>query len=218
MKILIVEDDKNILSLLKSAFLEEGYIVDSAADGEDGEYLATVNRYDVIILDWMLPKKSGLDILHSLRKQAIDTPVLMLTARGEIENRVLGLKSGADDYLAKPFSFEELQARVEALYRRVVSGGNTIISVKNVTINISKKRVEQDGEVVNLTAKEYELLMFLIQRKNAYVSKFMIEEQLWTNEEFNQSNVIQVTIYHIRKKLGKDFIKSFKGLGYKIEA
>jgi len=218
MKILIVEDDKNILSLLKSAFLEEGYIVDSAADGEDGEYLATVNRYDVIILDWMLPKKSGLDILHSLRKQAINTPVLMLTARGEIENRVLGLKSGADDYLAKPFSFEELQARVEALYRRVVSGGNTIISVKNVTIDISKKRVEQDGEVVNLTAKEYELLMFLIQRKNAYVSKFMIEEQLWTNEEFKQSNVIQVTIYHIRKKLGKDFIKSFKGLGYKIEA
>ena len=217
MKILIVEDDKNILSLLQSAFVEENHIVDTAKDGEDGEYLATMNHYDVIILDWMLPKMSGLDLLRSLRKQNINTPVLMLTAKGEIADKVMGLSNGADDYLAKPFSLEELQARVEALYRRVVSGGKNIITIKNITININEKIVKRDNETIPLTAKEYELLMFLIKRKNSYVSKFMIEEQLWTNEDFKQSNVIQVTIYHMRKKLGKDFIKSFKGLGYKIE-
>jgi DNA-binding response OmpR family regulator len=129
----------------------------------------------------------------------------------------MGLKNGADDYLSKPFSFQELQARVEALYRRVISSGSNIIIIKNISIDIDKKIVKKDHIIVLLTAKEYELLMFLIQRKNAYVSKFMIEEQLWSNEEFTQSNVIQVTIYHIRKKLGKDIIKNFKGLGYKIE-
>ena len=218
MKILIVEDDKNILSLLQSAFVEENHIVDVAKDGEDGEYLATMNHYDVIILDWMLPKMSGLDVLHSLRKQDINTPVLMLTAKGEIADKVTGLNSGADDYLAKPFSLEELQARVEALYRRIVSNGKNTITIKDISIDINDKIVKKDDETVPLTAKEYELLMFLVKQKNSYVSKFMIEEQLWTNEDFKQSNVIQVTIYHIRKKLGKDLIKNFKGLGYKIEA
>ncbi|WP_294951384.1 response regulator transcription factor [Sulfurovum sp.] len=218
MKILIVEDDKNILSLLQSAFVEENHIVDVAKDGEDGEYLATMNHYDVIILDWMLPKMSGLDVLHSLRKQDINTPVLMLTAKGEIADKVTGLNSGADDYLAKPFSLEELQARVEALYRRIVSNGKNTITIKNISIDINDKTVKKNDEKVPLTAKEYELLMFLVKQKNSYVSKFMIEEQLWTNEDFKQSNVIEVTIYHMRKKLGKDFIKNFKGLGYKIEA
>lgn len=218
MKILIVEDDTNILSLLQNAFAEENYIVDIAEDGEDGEYLATMNSYDVIILDWMMPKMSGMEVLRSLRKKEITTPILMLTAKGEISDKVLGLKNGADDYVAKPFSFEELQARVEALYRRSVSNGSNEIIIKNISINLDKKTVKKDDVLVSLTAKEYELLLFLVQRKNAYVSKFMIEEHLWTNEAFTQSNVIQVTIYHIRQKLGKEFIKSFKGLGYKIEA
>ncbi len=218
MKILIVEDDTNILSLLHNAFAEENYIVDIAEDGEDGEYLATMNSYDVIILDWMMPKMSGMEVLRSLRKKEITTPILMLTAKGEISDKVLGLKNGADDYVAKPFSFEELQARVEALYRRSVSNGSNEIIIKNISINLDKKTVKKDDVLVSLTAKEYELLLFLVQRKNAYVSKFMIEEHLWTNEAFTQSNVIQVTIYHIRQKLGKEFIKSFKGLGYKIEA
>jgi len=217
MKILIVEDDKNILSLLQSVFVEEKHIVDIAKDGEDGEYLALMHHYDVIILDWMLPKKSGLDILLSLKKQKNNTPILMLTAKGEIDDKVLGLKSGADDYLAKPFSIKELQARVEALYRRTVSNEGNSISIKNITIDIDKKIVLQDNKKVPLTAKEYELLMFLVKRRDSYVSKFMIEEQLWTNEEFKQSNVIEVTIYHIRKKLGKALIKNFKGLGYKLE-
>jgi len=217
MKILIVEDDANILSLLKENFLEEKFIVDTAEDGEDGEYLAILNNYDIIILDWMLPKKSGIQVLQSLRKKSITTPVIMLTAKGDIENRVLGLKTGADDYLPKPFSLEELQARVEALYRRVATDGKNLISVKDIVIDTDKKLVMKNSKILDITAKEYELLMFLVKRKNSYVTKYMIEEQLWTNEEYKQSNVVQVIIYHLRQKLGKDFIKSFKGLGYKVE-
>ena len=217
MKILIIEDDLNILSLLKENFLEENFIVDIAEDGEDGEYLAVLNSYDIIILDWMLPKKSGIQVLHSLREKDITTPVIMLTAKSNIENRVLGLRTGADDYLSKPFSLEELQARVEALYRRVVTDGKNLISVKDIAIDTDKKIIMKNSKILDITAKEYELLMFLVKRKNSYVTKFMIEEQLWTNEENKQSNVIQVIIYHLRQKLGKDFIKSFKGLGYKIE-
>jgi len=218
MKILIIEDDLNILSLLKENFLEEKFIVDCAENGEDGEYLAVLNNYDVIILDWMLPEKSGIEILKSLRNKNITTPVIMLTAKSDIKNRVEGLKSGADDYLPKPFSLEELEARIEAVYRRSVNDGKTLLTIQNITIDTDKKIVKKDNEIVNISSKEYELLMFLIKRKNSYVSKFMIEEQLWPLEEIKESNVIQVTIYHLRKKLGKDFIKTFKGLGYKIEA
>ncbi len=218
MKILIVEDDLNILSLLKENFIEEGYIADTAENGEDGEYMASVNSYDVIVLDWMLPYKSGIDILRSLRNKSIMTPVIMLTAKGEIDDRITGLKKGADDYLVKPFSFKELQARIEALYRRVVQNGKNEIKIKNITIQTDKKIITKNSKIITLTAKEYELLMFLVKRKNSYVSKFMIEAQLWTNDEnLKQSNVIQVTIYHLRQKLGKDLISSFKGLGYKIE-
>jgi DNA-binding response OmpR family regulator len=217
MKILIVEDDENILSFLKRGFEEEGYIIDSASDGEDGEYLATINTYDVIILDWMLPVKSGIEILETLKSKNITTPTIMLTAKTEIDDRVTGLTKGADDYLSKPFSFKELHARVIALYRRSVSGGSNTISVKNITIDIDKKIVKKDDIELVLTQKEYELLLFLIKNKNAPVSNDMIQEQLWNDEEYINSNVIQVTIYNLRKKIGKEFIKSSRGLGYKVE-
>ncbi len=217
MKILIVEDDENILSLLKDGFEEESYIVETATDGEEAEYLASLNSYDLVILDWMLPLKSGIDILRDLRRKNINTPVIMLTAKDETKNKVEGLRHGADDYLAKPFSFEELLARVEALYRRSSFDGSNMIRIKNITIDTSSKLVKKEGEAVNLSAKEYELLLFLVKHKNSYVSKFMIEEQLWTNQEFIASNVIEVTIFNLRRKLSKDIIKNFKGLGYKIE-
>ena len=217
MKILIVEDDLNIPTLLQNIFTEESYIVETANNGEDGKYLASTSNYDVIILDWMLPVLSGIEILEYLRKQNLQTPILMLTAKGDIDDKVKGLQTGADDYLSKPFSNKELIARVEALHRRVVSGGTNIIKIKEITIDTQKKIIVKDDTVINLSAKEYELLMFLVKRDNSYVSKFMIEEQLWTNEEFTQSNVIVVTIHNLRKKIGKDFIKTFKGLGYKIE-
>jgi DNA-binding response OmpR family regulator len=217
MKILIVEDDENILSLLQRGFEEEGYIIDSSSDGEEAEYLITTTNYDIIILDWMLPSKSGIEILKSIRAKNIATPVIMLTAKDEIDNRVLGLTSGADDYMCKPFSFKELQARAIALYRRSISSNTNIIQIRNLTIDLDAKSVKKDNIDILLTQKEYELLLFLIKNKNKIISNAMIEEQLWGNEEYINSNVIQVTIYNLRKKISKDFIKSSRGLGYKIE-
>lgn len=217
MKILIIEDDENILSILKRGFEEENYTVESAMDGEDGEYLACVNSYDVIILDWMLPIKSGIDVLESIKNKSITTPVIMLTAKSEIDDKVLGLTKGADDYMSKPFSFKELHARVLALYRRSVSSGSNTICIKDICIDIDKKIVKQGDTQINLTQKEYELLLFLVKNKNALVSNEMIKEQLWYEEEYINSNVIQVTIYNLRKKIGKEFITSSRGLGYKVE-
>lgn len=217
MKILIVEDDENILSFLKRGFQEEDYIIDSADDGDDGEYLATSNSYDIIILDWMLPNKSGIEILSSIREQNITTPVIMLTAKGEIDDKIEGLTYGADDYMSKPFSFKELLARSKALYRRSISVASNSINIKDIIINIDAKSVTKDKQELELAQKEYELLLFLAKNKNKIVSNSMIEEQLWNNEEYINSNVIQVTIYNLRKKLGKEFIKSSRGLGYKIE-
>ena len=217
MKILIIEDDENILNLLQEGFEEENYQVQSAMDGEEGEYLASINHYDAIILDWMLPYKSGIEVLESLKQKHIKTPILMLTAKDDVKERVKGLQSGADDYLGKPFSFEELQARVEALIRRTSFDGFSLVEIQNIIIDTNKKIVKQDNKEVNLSAKEYELLMFLIKNKNSYVSKFMIEDELWNDQEFVSSNVIEVTIFNLRKKLSKELIKNYKGLGYKID-
>lgn len=217
MKILIIEDDENIQSFLKRGFKEEGYVVDTASDGEDGEYLASTTSYDVIILDWMMPLKNGIEVLESLKEKNITTPTIMLTAKDEIDDRVTGLTKGADDYLSKPFSFKELHARVLALYRRTISSGSNLINIKDLQIDIDKKLVTQQNKELILTQKEYELLLFLIKNKNGSVSNAMIQEQLWTDEEYINSNVIQVTIYNLRKKIGKEFIKSSRGLGYKIE-
>lgn len=217
MKLLIVEDDEDILFLLKSGFEEEGYIVDEAVDGEDGLYMASVNSYDIIILDWMLPLKDGIEVLNELRKDGIKTPTIMLTAKGEIKDKIQGLNVGADDYLPKPFDFDELIARVEALYRRVWLKGENEISIKNLTIKTDTKNVFLDGKELILGAKEYELLMFLVKNRNAYVSKYMLQDELWRDEEFVKSNIIEATIYKLRKKIGKDFVKNYKGLGYKIE-
>lgn len=218
MKLLIIEDDTDILSFLKRGLEEDGYTLDSALNGEDGEYLATVNIYDVIILDWMLPLKSGIEVLKSLRDKNITTPILMLTAKGETKDKVQGLRDGCDDYLSKPFSFDELEARIEALYRRSLSlNASNKIVFQNICINIDTKIITKDNQIVKLSSKEYELLIFLIKHKNSFVSKTMIEDGLWNNEEFINSNVIQVTIHNLRKKIGKEFIQNFRGLGYKIE-
>lgn len=216
MKILIIEDDENIASFLKRGFEEEEYTVEVAFDGEDGEYLATTNSYDIIVLDWMLPLKDGIEILQSLKNNNITTPTIMLTAKDSIDDKVEGLSTGADDYLSKPFSFKELHARILALYRRSVSDGGNTICVKNICIDIDKKIVKKDGMELTLTQKEYELLLFLIKNKNALVSNNMISDQLWSEEEYINSNVIQVTIYNLRKKIGKEFISSSRGLGYKV--
>ena len=217
MKILIIEDDKHILSFLTRGFSEDGHLVESSMEGEEGEYMASMNAYDIIVLDWMLPGKNGLEILQNLRKKQIRTPIIMLTARGEIENKVDALTVGADDYLAKPFVYEELLARVGALYRRSAMEGSNTISIQNIILDLDAKTVQKEGEIIALSQKEFELLLFLVKHKNSMVTTTMIEEQLWSSDTTVSSNVIQVTIYHLRKKIGKNLIKSFRGLGYKIE-
>ena len=217
MKILIVEDEKAILSFLKRGFEEEGYVVDTADIGQDGEYKIALNHYDIIILDWMLPEKSGIEILKCIRKIEVKTPVILLTAKDEVKDKVEALKIGADDYVAKPFSFEELEARVESLYRRSISKGSNTIEFQDIIIDIPSRQVTKAGSIVELLAKEYDLLLFLIKNKNCFVSADKIYDAIWGDEEFINSNVIQVIIYRLRKKLGKDLIKSSRGLGYKIE-
>ena len=217
MKMLIIEDDENILSVLKRGFEEENYIIDSSDDGEEGEYLALTNSYDIILLDWMLPNKDGIEILENVRAKGIQTPIIMLTARDDIDDKVNGLTKGADDYLGKPFSFKELLARVNALYRRSLSTITNKFELHDISIDIDLKTVSKNNIEITMTQKEYELLLFLIKNKNQLVSNTIIEEQLWNNEEYINSNVIQVTVYNLRKKLGKEFIKSSRGLGYKIE-
>ncbi len=215
MKILLIEDDKHILDILEENFLDEGISFDSAIDGEEGEYKATTNIYDVIMIDYMLPNISGEKIVKSIRDNNISTPIIMLTAKSDIKDKIECFKLGADDYVTKPFDFEELFIRVQALYRRSLGGSSNEINIKNIKIDIDNKKVYKDDMEIILSNKEFELLMFLVKRKNSYVSKFMIEE-LWSERKI-KSNVVETTIFKLRKKLGKEFIKNFKGLGYKIE-
>ena len=217
MKVLIIEDDEAILNMLKRGLEDEDFVVDTAINGEDGEYMAETNHYDVIILDWMLPNKEGIEVLKSIREKGILTPVLMLTAKDTTDNKIQGLNSGADDYLAKPFSFDELLARLNAIYRRSALKGTNKIVIKNIEIDFDSKIVRKDGKIVDLTAKEYELLEFLVANRGSVVSNEMIQEQLWNSEEFITSNVIQVIVYRLRNKLSKDLIKSKRNLGYFIE-
>jgi DNA-binding response OmpR family regulator len=217
MKLLVIEDDEAILSLLKRGLEEEGMVVDVATNGEDGEYLAEVNHYDIIILDWMLPEKSGIDILKDLRSKDIKTPVLMLTAKDAMENKLEGLNEGADDYLTKPFNFDELIARINAIYRRSALKGSDKIVIDDIEVDFESKLVKKNGEIVNLTAKEFEFLEFLLANRGSLVSTEMIQDQLWNSEEFVNSNVIQVIVYRLRNKLGKDLIKSKRNMGYFIE-
>lgn len=217
MKILVIEDDVNILSFLTRGLKESGHFVQSADNGEDGEYLGLVNSYDIIILDWMLPTKNGIDVLRSLREKKIDTPILMLSAKDETSDKIQGLKFGADDYLSKPFVFDELEARIEALYRRSFSTSNNVIHIHEICINLDSKIVTKSGEKIQLTLKEYELLLFMYKYKGTLISNTMIEEQLWPDGEFLNSNVVQVTIYNLKKKIGKNFIRNHRGLGYTFE-
>ena len=217
MKILVIEDDEKIVSILSRGFKEAHITIDIAMNGIDGEYMAESTHYDVIVLDWMLPEKDGLEVLFSLRDKGVKTPIIMLTAKSDIDDRVTGLDNGADDYLAKPFSFRELLSRVKALNRRAVSDGANHIKIQDIVVNLESRTVTKNDKPVMLTSQEYDLFTFLIKHHNSYVPKYMIEEQLWDNEVYRMSNVIQVTVYNLRKKLGKSVIKSFRGLGYKVE-
>lgn len=215
MRILVVEDDKELAKTIKKTFVEEGFAVDVANDGEGGLFNATSWEYDALVLDIMIPRIDGWTLLKELRKHK-NTPVLILTARDAISDRVKGLNTGADDYLTKPFSVDELIARVRALIRRAANISSPIINLGDVEINTNSRTVTKSGENVELTPKEYALIELLALNKGKLVTRSMIYNHIYNEEDDTLSNVVDVYVANIRKKLGKDLVETRKGHGYII--
>jgi len=219
MRILVVEDETRMAALLRQGLMEEGYAVDTVADGREVFDWVGVYTYDLILLDVMLPGMDGIAVCQSLRRQHNDTPILMLTARHTVGNRVAGLDSGADDYLVKPFAIEELLARVRALTRRQAPSRNTDLIVGGLTLDTLNRRVYWNEQVVELAPKEYALLETLMRHPDQTLSREQIINHVWDADYDAQSKVIEVYIHGLRRKLGDDdnrLIQTVRGLGYRI--
>ena len=217
-KILLVEDEENLASFVKMELEYEGYKVEVCNDGVKGLEFSIENEYDLILLDLMLPKLNGLEVCRRLRKVK-NTPIIMLTARDDVMDKVTGFQTGADDYVSKPFAIEELLARIEALLRRV--NANKPIANKlefnDISIDMDARIVMQDGEEINLTTKEYELLVELMKNKNKVLSRESLLENIWGYDYEAETNVIDVYIRHLRSKLKNDgYIQTVRGIGYVI--
>jgi DNA-binding response OmpR family regulator len=221
MKILLIEDDKHLVWSIKSKLEKNGYSVDFETDGLTGQERAVSSSYDLIILDIMLPKFNGFSVCEYIRRNGIDTPILMLTARDFIGDKVHGLDCGADDYLPKPFSYPELYARIRALIRRAHGHPSAEIVIKDLCLNTSKKTVHYEGKEIILTYKEYAILEYLAINKNGIVTQEMLEEHIWGSDNHIFSNVLEVFISRIRKKLNTNnreaVIQTVNGLGYVIK-
>ena len=217
MRILVVEDEHKIANSIKRGFEQETWATDVAYDGEEGYDMASSEEYDVIVLDLMLPKLDGMEICKKLRTEENHTPILMLTARGELSDKVEGLNSGADDYLVKPFAFEELLARVKALARRPKLTNNEELKINNLTLNTNTFEVKKDGKNVELSRKEFALLEYLMRNSGKVVSKENIIAHVWDYESDILPNTVEVFIGYLRGKIGEDLIKTIRGFGYKIE-
>jgi DNA-binding response OmpR family regulator len=222
MKLLLVEDSVRLRRSLESGLRNAGYAVDSSADGRDGLWRAESNEYDVIILDWMLPELDGMAVLRELRKQESGARVLILTAKDAVADRVHGLESGADDYLVKPFAFDELLARVRALCRRGYGVASSEISIGDLAIDLKKKTVRRDGRVLDITRREFMLLEYLVLRRGELVSRAEIEGRLYDDASEPMSNVVDATVHRLRKKIESEgrpaLIRTQRGLGYRLEA
>jgi two-component system copper resistance phosphate regulon response regulator CusR len=219
MKILIIEDDLKIINFLKKGLEEECYIVDSSTNGDEGLYLASVNEYDLILLDIMLPIKDGMEVCKSLRKANIQTPIIMLTAKDSIEDKIKGLDNGANDYLAKPFSFAELLARIR-VQLRIINSNQTKVNIADLELDLLNKTAIRANQNITLTQKEFTLLEYLIKNKDRVLSETTINEALSSFEDSNISNIVNVYIYRLRNKIDKNFdkklIKTIRGIGFKI--
>ena len=217
MKILLVEDNPNIVDFLEKGLKAESYSVDVSTDGKEAFYLATTNTYEVIILDIMIPYMNGIDLCKELRLQKIKTPIMMLTAKDDSEDIILGLDVGADDYMTKPFILKELLARIRALSRRG-SSQNSILVFKNLQLDTVKKTVQRESIKIELTAKEFSILEYLMKNQNQVVSESMIIESVWDMNYSNASNLVKVYIYRLRNKIDKKFdeayIQNIKNIGY----
>ncbi len=216
MRLLVVEDEPDLLRVLVAALEEEGYAVDAAADGEEGLFKALSWDYDAIVLDVMLPRKDGWQVLRQVRETKA-TPVLMLTARDATSDRVRGLDSGADDYLVKPFELTELHARLRALIRRAAGQPRPVITIADVAIDTVQRRVSRGAETIPLTAMEYSLVELLALHRGELVTRTMIYDHLFNEDDESLSNLVDVHVSNVRKKLGKDFIITRRGQGYLID-
>ena len=217
MRILVVEDEADLLDAVAQSLRESGYAVDEASDGRTALFKAAVADYDAIVLDLMLPGMNGWDLLRELRKEKA-TPVLILSARDTLPDRVKGLDAGADDYLTKPFELPELMARLRALIRRSAGQATAAIEVGDVTIDTAARTVYQAGRPVPLTPREYALVELLAMHKGKLVTRTMIYDHLFDEEDDTLSNLVDVHVANVRKKLGKDFITTRRGEGYQVHA
>ncbi len=222
MRILLVDDEKDIRQQLGRVLVGERYLVDTAGDGDEALDRIFDQAYDLILLDIMLPKKDGLTILNEIRQSGIGTPVLMLTARGEIDDKIRGLDQGADDYLAKPFSVAELLARVRALLRRASEHAVPVLKARGVQLNSISREVRSSAGAIQLTPKEFSILEFLLYNKDRAVSRFSLAEHVWGEEfdPFTMSNYIDVHVRNLRCKIGDmdgSLIRTIRGVGYIIQ-
>jgi len=220
MKILVVEDDRKVAGFIEQGLREEGYAVDLAADGDAATMLAHVNEYDLLVLDVMLPKKTGLQVAAELRREGSKTPILMLTARDATEDVVRGLDAGADDYLTKPFKFEELLARVRALVRRGGASRTEVLSYGPVELDRLKHTVKVHGKRLDLTPKEFQLLEHFMLRPEDVVRRTELLEKVWDMRFDPESNVVDVHVGNLRRKLrdaaGLDVIHTVRGVGFRL--
>jgi DNA-binding response OmpR family regulator len=221
MRILIVEDEKKMASFLERGLKEERYTVDIAYDGEKGWEYAMTNDYDLLILDWMLPKMSGVELCNKFRKEGKITPVLILTAKDSVEDKIKGLDQGADDYLTKPFSFEELLARIRALFRRPPNiTDKTVLQCANLKLDLIRRQAWVGEQEISFSQKEFALLEFLMRHAGEVVSRTAIAEHVWDLHFDPMSNTIDVYINFLRKKIGetssKSKIETIRGTGYRL--
>jgi two-component system copper resistance phosphate regulon response regulator CusR len=218
MRILVVEDDPRIAGFIKKGLTEEQYAVDVCYDGQDGAFWATANDYDVIILDIMLPKKDGISLCKELRAQGMTTPILMLTAKDTVEDKIRGLDVGADDYLPKPFSFGELLARIRALLRRSQHYKTQTLQIADLEFDPVAHKVTRASQEITLTGKEYALLEYLLRNQGRVMTETNIVEHVWDMNYEPGTNVVNVYIHHLRSKIDKDFatqlIHTIRGVGY----
>jgi heavy metal response regulator len=221
MRILVVEDEKRIADFIARGLKEEQYAVDIAYDGEDGLYLAEINPYDLMIFDIMLPKVNGVDMCRKLRSKKINTPILMLTARAAVKDKVTGLNAGADDYLTKPFSFEELLARVKVLLRRLAPNKTSLLKIADLELNQLNHEVKRAGKLIILTGKEFVLLEYFMLHAGQVISRSMISEHVWNEQFDSMSNVIDVHVRNLRNKVDdgykKKLIHTLRGSGYVLK-
>jgi two-component system, OmpR family, response regulator len=217
-RVLVVEDETKLAALLRQGLRREGMAVDVARTGEEALVRATATNYDVILLDVMLPGQSGLEVCRDLRAREVWAPTLMLTALDEVEDRVNGLESGADDYLVKPFSFLELLARMRALIRRGAPPRPTLLTVGNLRLDPATRVVWQDDRELSLTPREFAMLEQFMRRPGEVLSRFELLEHVWDGSYENRSNVIEVYVGYLREKLDRDAIETVRGVGYRLRA